>query len=138
MSAVKSPSPFQPWRAGVAVFLMVGWLLATNHCALGLMKPSRHASCHACAPEQKAPAENGLRECCKNLSGAALPEIVTAKPALDRGAAELVFALGSATASLPRPALAPTELDTGPPLAVSFAESVLQRCLLGHAPPSPG
>ena len=26
-------------------------------------------------------------------------------------------------------------LDTGPPFVVSFAESVLQRSLLGHAPP---
>jgi hypothetical protein len=29
----------------------------------------------------------------------------------------------------------PEELDTGPPFAGSFAESVLQRSLLAHAPP---
>ena len=29
----------------------------------------------------------------------------------------------------------PQELDTGPPFAGSFAESVLQRSLLAHAPP---
>ncbi len=28
------------------------------------------------------------------------------------------------------------ELDTGPPFAGSFAESVLQRSILAHAPPS--
>ena len=33
-------------------------------------------------------------------------------------------------------ALVPLELDIGPPFAVSFAESVLQRSLLAHAPPS--
>ena len=27
------------------------------------------------------------------------------------------------------------ELDTGPPFATSFAESVLQRSILAHAPP---
>ena len=31
--------------------------------------------------------------------------------------------------------LHPLELDTGPPFATSFAESVLQRSLLAHAPP---
>ena len=31
---------------------------------------------------------------------------------------------------------APLELDTGPPFADSFAESVLQRSILAHAPPS--
>ena len=30
----------------------------------------------------------------------------------------------------------PVELDTGPPAAASFAESILQRSLLAHAPPS--
>jgi hypothetical protein len=30
----------------------------------------------------------------------------------------------------------PQELDTGPPFAGSFAESVLQRSILAHAPPS--
>ena len=32
----------------------------------------------------------------------------------------------------------PPELDTGPPFVGSFAESVLQRSLLAHAPPSLG
>ena len=31
--------------------------------------------------------------------------------------------------------LSPLELDTGPPFAGSFAESVLQRSVLAHAPP---
>ena len=31
--------------------------------------------------------------------------------------------------------LSPLELDTGPPFAGSFAESVLQRSILAHAPP---
>src|SRR5437763_2018506 len=35
-----------------------------------------------------------------------------------------------------RIALAPRSLDTGPPGAHSFAELILQRSLLAHAPPS--
>ena len=33
-------------------------------------------------------------------------------------------------------AVAPLLLDTGPPGAFSFAELILQRSLLAHAPPS--
>jgi hypothetical protein len=33
--------------------------------------------------------------------------------------------------------VAPLFLDTGPPDAHSFAELILQRSLLAHAPPSP-
>ena len=38
--------------------------------------------------------------------------------------------------SAPATQLSPLELDTGPPFAGSFAESVLQRSILAHAPPS--
>jgi hypothetical protein len=34
-----------------------------------------------------------------------------------------------------QPASLPEELDTGPPFYLSFAESVLQRSVLAHAPP---
>lgn len=34
-----------------------------------------------------------------------------------------------------RAELHPLELDTGPPFAASFAESVLQRSILANAPP---
>ena len=34
-----------------------------------------------------------------------------------------------------QPASLPEELDTGPPFFLSFAESVLQRSVLAHAPP---
>jgi hypothetical protein len=37
-----------------------------------------------------------------------------------------------------RAALAPLFFDTGPPGAHSFAELILQRSLLAHAPPSLG
>ena len=61
---------------------MVGWLFATNHCALGLMTGSAaHASCHHCAPAQKAPAGEGVRECCKDLSGVVCPAAYVVKPA---------------------------------------------------------
>ena len=37
--------------------------------------------------------------------------------------------------SAAEPQLSSRELDTGPPFAGSFAESVLQRSILAHAPP---
>jgi hypothetical protein len=35
----------------------------------------------------------------------------------------------------PRVVFQPVSLDTGPPRSLSFAESVLQRSVLAHAPP---
>lgn len=77
-----------------------------------------------------------LQECCKRLSGTSLPETVSAKPALESGTVATAFALALALTSHQPPALAEVESDTGPPFAASFAEAILQRCLLGHAPPS--
>jgi len=72
--------------------------------------------------------------CCKILratvSAEARPVEVATKnfvPVQDWIVAELISA-----AETP---LSPLELDTGPPFAGSFAESVLQRSILAHAPP---
>ena len=72
--------------------------------------------------------------CCKmlraTLAGEAKVVEVASKnfvPVQDWTVAELISA-----AETQLPAL---ELDTGPPFAGSFAESVLQRSILAHAPP---
>ncbi len=72
--------------------------------------------------------------CCKMLratitSEAKVVEVAskTFLPIQDWIVAELISAA--------EPQLSPLELDTGPPFAGSFAESVLQRSILAHAPP---
>ncbi len=120
---------------------MISWLLATNHCAFGLMKPtekaaSEHSRCcrGKAAPAKDAPAD-GVQECCKSIQAAPVPAKVEAK----LGAAgfqvpllALLRVLDAESAGRRSSAFA---FDHGPPRAVSFAESVLQRSLLSHAPP---
>jgi hypothetical protein len=119
----------------VAVMLL-SWLVVTNHCALGRMQGGNagHAHCHAAKNDdgKKAP-EDGMRECCRAIKASLsshgefkcdasqLPLQIVATPQLY--AAPLVEASGIL-------------LDHGPPRAASFAEIVLQRSLLGHAPPT--
>jgi len=72
--------------------------------------------------------------CCKTLratitSEAKVVEVESKNfvPIQDWIVAELISAVNTQ--------LSPLELDTGPPFAGSFAESVLQRSILAHAPP---
>src|SRR4051794_5321544 len=59
-------------RLLTVVLLMVSWLVATNHCALGMMKQTVaagavHAKCHGCpAPAKQAPMD-GTQECCQAI-----------------------------------------------------------------------
>jgi hypothetical protein len=118
---------------------MLSWLVATNHCAFAMMRPTAaagamHARCHSCpAPAKQAPM-NGTRECCQAIKGAPVPEKAGEK--FESQVALELFALLPALV-LPSPDPAPDVLvfDHGPPRAVSFAESVLQRSLFSHAPP---
>ena len=129
-----------PLRALLVAVLMTAWLVATNHCAIGLMKPApgsaaAHSVCHACKsePSKPQPASGGERECCKALQSlpAAMAKVdVKSDASLFTLVDFVVTALSSATA----PQTAPAN-DTGPPPSISFAERILQRSLLAHAPP---
>jgi hypothetical protein len=99
---------------------------ATSHC---------HGSSEAPAPEEEERGCDGSK-CCKSLSA---PSLAFAKAivsydgtlflAIDHPPfAQHAFDFEHA------PAIA--EIDTGPPRSDSFAESVLQRSILAHAPPS--
>ncbi|MEO6754650.1 MAG: hypothetical protein ABIP85_22970 [Chthoniobacteraceae bacterium] len=133
----------RPTRALLAVLMLLGWVTATNHCALGLMQNSPLAKAeHAkCCSGKSAPAKNdqppgGARECCKSIHAVPLPD---AKGLVKYDGSHfavhafaLLTVLGSEAVALD--ALA-TLHDHGPPRAESFAELVLQRSLPGNAPP---
>ncbi len=132
---------FRLYRALTGVFLMISWFIATNHCALGLMRPTvqaeaEHSHCHAgkTVPGKNLPSD-GLRECCRTLQAAPVPEKAEVK--FDASKFQLPhFALLQVLAPQKTARALPSfVLDHGPPRAVSFAESVLQRSLLCHAPP---
>jgi hypothetical protein len=120
---------------------MIAWMIATNHCAFGLMNPTRTAAAehaHCCgrkpAPIHHAPA-NGIRECCKAIHAIAAAEKLQAK--VDTSELQLPpFIRVAVLAPDVHHRLRPCSVfDHGPPRAISFAEAVLQRSLLGHAPP---
>jgi hypothetical protein len=122
--------------------MSVAWLAIVNHCALaGLLamqaKPAV-ASCHHSAGEQ-SPTKNkdaNGSECCKTLHAT----LVAAKKLVDYDARLLTFqpyfVAPVILAIDPKVTLGGGELDTGPPFAKTFAESILQRSILAHAPPS--
>jgi hypothetical protein len=128
-------------RFVVVLFTLLAWVSISNHCALGGLIVTKTQSARAvmhCHGNQPSPSKKSSEEempCCKvlraTITGEAKIVEVASKdflPIQSWIVAELVFA---AETQLP-----PLELDTGPPFADSFAESVLQRSLLAHAPPA--
>ncbi len=129
---------------GVTVTLAaVSWLAVSNHCALGLAITEAHqsdaVSMHDCCasevPGQPKPAKDPATPCCKTL------QALSVSPAKSFEARVTIFfggPLACSTPAIATPRVAPVAyrfLNTGPPGGRSFAETVLQRSLLAHAPP---
>jgi hypothetical protein len=126
----------------VVSLTLAAWLSISNHCAVGALVAAKTQPAMApmhCHGNQPSPSKKSSEEempCCKmlraTLAGQGKIVQVASKDFLPIQrwiVAEIVFA---DEALLHRP---PQELDTGPPFAGSFAESVLQRSILAHAPP---
>jgi hypothetical protein len=128
----------------VTLLTVAAWFLAANHCAVASLvapltdAPTGHEHCPASsdAPAGKEqPNDCDGLNCCKSLSAPAsfAKQLVGYDKAFytlkDYVVSEFVFATEQHDASI-------SELDTGPPRTHCFAESVLQRSLLAHAPPS--
>lgn len=141
---MKQPLRSRLFRVTFSVVAVAAWLLASNHCALaGVMpvakEPVTTSHCHGSsetpAPEQKERECDGSK-CCNSLSA---PSLAFAKDILSYETSLFVATDYPAFAQLLFGADHETpiaEIDTGPPCGDSFAESVLQRSLLAHAPPS--
>jgi hypothetical protein len=128
----------------IAMVTVVAWFFAANHCVVACLAAPLSAEAEAhehCGGSSDEPADKEQsndcesRNCCKSLSA---PASLAKKLAgfdkafytlKDYVVSEIVFADEQHDASI-------SELDTGPPQAHGFAESVLQRSLLAHAPPS--
>jgi hypothetical protein len=85
------------------------------------------------APAKEKPATNLL--CCKDVRAIAGPAVknVTASALQAVGVREYAVTM---FLTPPRLTMGLLSLDTGPPPSRSFAESILQRSLLAHAPPA--
>ncbi|MEO7166593.1 MAG: hypothetical protein ABI016_06095 [Chthoniobacterales bacterium] len=128
-------------RVVIALLTFSAWFVASDHCALAaaLLRPAASISAPAqescpghSQPEKKqSPSE---LPCCKTLVATTAPAKISA--GYDLTSFVLQPYLASAFQLLPGHSDAPSaECDTGPPEARTFAESVLQRSILAHAPP---
>ena len=129
-------------RMSVVLTTIIAWFSISNHCAVGAMvaaktqSPMAQMHCHGSQPTPSKKNGDEKMPCCKvlraTLAGQGKIVQVASKdflPIQSWIVTEVIFA---DAAQLHRP---PQELDTGPPFAGSFAESVLQRSILAHAPP---
>jgi hypothetical protein len=123
--------------AGVAI-VFCSWIAISNHCAFAAIATTIGSTQSAC-PFHSKPAkekqQSSQLQCCKILRAVALAK--TKSWARDDGNfSDLDFRIEEcalvASSSHTR---APLMLNTGPPDARSFAELILQRSLLAHAPP---
>jgi hypothetical protein len=139
---VKGRTAKRLFGAIVSTVVVLAWLAASNHCAVaGLLPAPSAAGEHEHCPGHEAPAKQDKdggcdgQNCCKSLS---VPFTALAKNQLTYDATSFLTAEYPATSlsRLSEQRDAPIlELDTGPPGPCSFAELVLQRSVLAHAPP---
>jgi hypothetical protein len=128
-------------QLSIAFLTIAAWFAISVHCAFGaFLAASKSAALMSarCHESHSTPAKKGSEgeaPCCKVLratvaSPAKVPSLPTkfSIPLPDWSLPELVWH----HVHFHRPQM---ELDTGPPVALSFTESVLQRSILAHAPP---
>ena len=138
-SAVKTLRHHLLLRVAVVALLMVSWVLFTNHCALGMMEPTAQAAKNSelCCGGKTGPkhgSPDSLRTCC-NIKVTTAP--AKAEVTIDtlKFAVQVFVVVPFLTAQEQELRCAGRFFDHGPPRCLSFAESVLQRSLLSHAPP---
>jgi hypothetical protein len=125
-------------RAAFALLTIAAWFSLSNHCALGSVTLPVEAGVEASgcpmhsAPAKKKPAAK--LPCCKDLRAVAAKAAASAMAATVRFVGAQDYAVETSVPP-PRIAIGVDGLDTGPPGAFSFAESVLQQSILAHAPP---
>jgi len=136
---VKVHRALQLARVVVATVMMAAWFVASDHCALASALAHRvaPASAQEHCPGHPQPGKKNDQEklpCCKSLFATA----ATAKVAVAYDTNLFVTQPDPATDAcfvLSHRDAPGSKLDTGPPPARTFAESVLQRSILAHAPP---
>jgi hypothetical protein len=125
-------------RFAVVAITICSWIAVSNHCAFAAVAAQIDKAQTEC-PFHSKPANHKERssqvQCCKVLRA-----VVLAKTKDwvrdDAKFCDANFPVqSSALIVYSARTVAPLLLDTGPPDAFSFAELILQRSLLAHAPP---
>jgi hypothetical protein len=125
-------------QLAIVPFMMFSWIAISNHCAFGAVATKSEPSQSEC-PFHSKPAKQKEQstqvQCCKILRAV----VSTAEKSWTRDDTTFsdidLYFEKLALIVTSRNALLPLLLDTGPPGARSFAELILQRSILAHAPP---
>jgi hypothetical protein len=125
-------------RYTVVAIAICSWFAISNHCAfaaLATKTDSALAECPFHSKPAKQKQEPSQLQCCKILRAVVLAQ--TKSWARDDAKfSDAPLRVEEFThLALSHNAQASSSLDTGPPGAHSFAELILQRSLLAHAPP---
>jgi hypothetical protein len=125
-------------RCVIVALTLCSWIAISNHCAVAAVATKSEPSQSEC-PFHSKPAKQKEQstqvQCCKILravvstAGKSWTRDHTSFSDVDPYFEKLVLIVTS------RNALLPLLLDPGPPGARSFAELILQRSILAHAPP---
>lgn len=130
----------QVFRLPIVAIGALAWLAISNHCAIAAIEGAAKmpmASCHGAPAKNHAPAkhESGV-ECCKVLRATLLTLSTNVAACAALSFTSHDYVVGILPLIDQAQTLCVIEWDTGPPGLGSFAESVLQRSILAHAPPS--
>lgn len=130
-------------RISVVLTSIVAWLSISNHCAVGATIAAKTQSqiaqmhCHGSQPSPSKKSGDEEMPCCKVLRATLAGQGKILQDASKDFLPIQSWIVGQVIlADGPQAHHAANELDTGPPFAGSFAESVLQQSILAHAPPS--
>ena len=127
----------------MVALLIVSWLIFTNHCALGMMFRAAQAATDStpCCGGKKTPkpdAPASPLECCKIKVARSSAKAELTKPAAPKLQIHLPFLVIVPALQPAEPSRTAFANGHGPPRALTFAETVLQRSLPSHAPPLAG
>jgi hypothetical protein len=125
-------------RAVTISMVFVSWLAISNHCAFAAIAAKPNQADNECPfhskPAKPQPAPTGT-QCCKILRAiTTAPAKTVARAVVDLPHVDVTFARLIVVAPA-KISFVVSAFDTGPPGTTSFAELVLQRSILAHAPP---
>jgi hypothetical protein len=124
-------------RSATVVIAICSWFAISNHCAFAALATKTDSVPTGC-PFHSKPKEkqSSNTQCCKILR--AVASVSTKGWGRDDSklcGADAYCREPTLTVSYSQTTLLPLCFDTGPPGVCSFAELILQRSLLAHAPP---
>ena len=125
-------------RWAVALIAICSWFAISNHCAFAAVETKADSVQTECPFHSKPAKQNqepSQLQCCKILRAVVFAQ-TNSWARDDAKSFDVDLPVEEfAQVALSHNAQPSSSLDTGPPGALSFAELILQRSILAHAPP---